>query len=156
MRIERAPSDVFDFLARVENEVLWRQSITSSRYVRATTPAIGGAGETVAAMGSRAVTMRWTVVELDPRVHVAWELDGEPWFGGGSYTVTPTDRGTAAIVLARLEVRLHGAARILEPLLWAQLHRGLRGDLDRLRGLLERSAAGLAARTREARPSLDG
>lgn len=138
IRIERDPEDVFDFLETVEHETSWRRSVTGSRYVDAARPAVGTAGETVASMGSRTVRMAWTVVALVPGRHVAWELDGDPWFGGGSYTVAGSDGGTT--VTAELAVRLHGIMRAAEPLLWVQFHRGLRSDLRRLKQRMEKHA----------------
>lgn len=129
-----APTTVFAFLSDVSNETQWRQSIVGSRYTTGTSPQIGVDGETDVSMGSKALTMRWTVVEFTDGHHVAWRLDGDPWHGGGSYTTTPAGGGTR--IRATLEVRLAGAARIFEPVIGLQLRRGLRKDLDRLGALL--------------------
>lgn len=123
----------FAYLADVRHETQWRQSIVGSRYVGTTEPAVGVDGETDVEMGPRSLTMRWTVTELTDR-HVAWRLDGEPWNGGGSYTVTATENGCR--IRGALEVRLKGAARLLEPIVGLQFRRGLRGDLTRLAELL--------------------
>lgn len=131
-------SRVFAYLSDVTNEVEWRQSIVGSRYVDAAAPALGVDGETDVAMGPKSLTMRWTITEFAEGTHVAWRLDGDPWHGGGSYTVTPTAEG--ARILAALEVRLSGAARVMEPLLGLQLRKGLRGDLRRLEALLPQKA----------------
>lgn len=129
------PTDrVFAYLADVANETQWRQSIVGSRYVGATAPALGVDGETDVAMGPKSLTMRWTISEFDAGRHVAWRLDGDPWRGGGSYTVEAVGAGTR--VRATLEVRLKGAARIMEPLIGLQLRGGLRADLRRLATLL--------------------
>ncbi|MDI2098474.1 SRPBCC family protein [Ruicaihuangia caeni] len=133
---ELKPEAAFRFLANVENEVQWRQSIEGSRYVGAGAPALGVDGETDVAMGSKSLTMRWTIVDFAEGHRVEWRLDGDPWHGGGSYTVTPRDRGSE--IRAALEVRLNGAARVFEPLLGFQLRRGLREDLRRLERLLPR------------------
>lgn len=130
-----AADAVFAYLSDVANEVHWRQSIVGSRYVGAEHPAVGVDGETDVAMGSKSLTMRWTITEFGDR-HVAWRLDGEPWNGGGSYTVTATADG--CLLRGALEVRLKGAARLLEPLVGLQFRRGLRGDLARLAELLPR------------------
>lgn|GEM_PF-7071130 len=44
--------------------------------------------------------------------------------------------GAGCTIGGALEVRLKGAARLLEPLVGLQFRRGLRSDLDRLAGLL--------------------
>lgn len=124
------PSVVFGFLAKVSNETTWRKSIVGSRYVDADLPAIGINGETDVSMGSKALTMKWTVNDLVDGKYVAWQLDGEPWDGGGSYRVLPRDQG--AEVQASLEVRLKGMARVLEPIVGLQFRRGLRNDLRHL------------------------
>jgi carbon monoxide dehydrogenase subunit G len=138
IRVERDPEEVFDFLELVEHETSWRQSVTGSRYVDTARPTVGTAGETVVSMGSRTVRMAWTVVELAPGRRVAWELDGDPWRGGGSYSVAPAEGGTT--VTAELAVRLHGITRAAEPLLWLQFRNGLRGDLRRLKQRMEQHA----------------
>ena len=89
-------------------------------------------------MGPRTVRMAWTVVELAPGRRVAWALDGDPWHGGGSYSVAPAGGGT--IVTAELTVRLHGIMRAAEPLLWLQFRNGLRNDLRRLKQRMEQPA----------------
>jgi hypothetical protein len=131
--LDRPVSEVFGFLAKVANETRWRQSIVGSRYVGADLPAVGIDGETDVEMGSKSLTMRWTVTELVDGEYVAWRLDGDPWNGGGSYRVLA--RGEGSEVHASLEVRLKGAARLVEPILGMQFRRGLRADLERLASL---------------------
>ena len=129
-----SPDAVFAYLADVANEAQWRQSIVGSRYVGTHRPAVGVDGETDVAMGSKSLTMAWTIVEYSEGHKVAWQLDGDPWNGGGSYTVTPEDDGCS--IRAALEVRLKGVARVFEPLVGLQFRRGLRNDLHRLAALL--------------------
>ncbi len=139
VQVERPAKAVFDFLADVSNETKWRQSIVGSRYIDADLPAIGVEGETDVSMGSKSLTMRWTVTELVDGEYVAWRLDGNPWNGGGSYRVLPRSDGSE--VRASLEVRLKGLARVFEPIIGLQFRRGLRADLGRLVHLLHDGAA---------------
>ena len=135
--LQRSADDVFAYLSDVRNEVAWRSSIVGSRYLGADGPGVGVDGETDVELNGRALTMRWTVTEFSPPDRfVKWELDGEPWHGGGSYRVTPVPDGCR--VQARLDVRVKGAARLLEPVLWFAFRRGLRDDLARLAGVLPR------------------
>lgn len=138
IRVEREPREVFDFLELVEHETSWRQSVTGSQYVDATRPAVGAVGETIASMGSRSVRMGWTVIALEPGRRVAWELDGDPWLGGGSYTVAASGGGST--VTAELTIGLHGVMRAAEPLLWLPFRKGLRDDLRRLKQRMEQHA----------------
>ncbi|MBF0671712.1 MAG: SRPBCC family protein [Salinibacterium sp.] len=135
--IPRDAASVFGYLSRVENEVQWRESIVESRYRHASEPAVGVRGETHVEMGGRGVVMRWDISEFEPETLVAWTLDGSPWNGGGSYRVVPTDSGCR--LTASLEVRLHGVMRVLEPILWLNFSRGLRGDLASVQELLSGS-----------------
>jgi hypothetical protein len=135
VRITRSAEEVFGFLAEVANETRWRRSIAESGFSTDGAPGVGTSGYTVAEMGGKSVTMPWQVVRFDPGRHMAWELTGGPWRGGGSYTVA--GQGEATDVTADLQVRLPGAARLLEPLLGFRLGHGLRTDLERLRGLLQ-------------------
>lgn len=130
---------VFDFLSDVANETRWRRSIVGSRYLDAAHPAIGVEGQTDVEMGSKALTMSWTVTAFTPGEYVAWTLDGDPWHGGGSYRVRAHTEG--AVVEATLEVRLKGAARLFEPVIGLSLRRGLRSDLARLVTVLDGARA---------------
>lgn len=130
---------VFAYLSDVANETQWRQSIVGSRYLDAVRPAVGVDGQTDVEMGSKALTMSWTVTAFTPGEYVAWTLDGDPWHGGGSYRVHARPDG--AIVEAALEVRLKGAARLFEPIIGLSLRRGLRTDLARLVTVLDRARA---------------
>ena len=133
--LDRSPDVVFAYLSDVRNEAAWRSSITGSRYVGADGPKLGVTGETDVEMGGRALTMRWTISGFSPGDRfVAWVLDGDPWHGGGSYRVTPAQGGST--VAARLDVRVRGVARLLEPVLWFAFRRGLRDDLARLATVL--------------------
>lgn len=144
VEISRTADEVYAFLADVRHEVAWRSSIVGSRFVGTTVPAVGVRGETDVEMGSRALTMRWvvTVADADART-VAWTLDGDPWDGGGSYAVREHTGG--CVVTASLEVRLHGVARVLEPVVGAAFRRGLRADLARLVAVLEAPPADLGS-----------
>lgn len=138
MYVDRPVAEVFDFLADVSNETKWRQSIVGSRYVGADLPAAGIDGETDVAMGSRSLTMRWTIADFIDGEYVSWRLDGDPWSGGGSYRVRACGGGSD--VQASLEVRLKGPLRVAEPIVGLQFRRGLRSDLNRLVGYFAGSA----------------
>lgn len=134
--VSPSPDDTFAYLADVGNEIHWRSSIVGSRYIGADSPRVGLAGETDVEMGPRSLTMRWKIVAFDAEDRfVAWELDGDPWNGGGSYRVERTPAG-ATRVTGTLAVRLRGVARLLEPIVAVQFRRGLRADLNRLAGRL--------------------
>ena len=127
-------AEAFAYLSDVRNEIHWRESVVGSRYLDAEQPAVGVEGETVAEMGSQGVTMRWVISEFTPGESVSWTLDGEPWRGGGSYRVTPTEGGCR--VEAALVVRVKPHLRVLEPVLWFAFRKGLRGALARLAAIL--------------------
>lgn len=129
-----AASEAFAYLADVRNEIDWRESVVGSRYVDADAPDMGVEGETVAEMGGNGVVMRWVITGYLPGEFVAWTLDGEPWSGGGSYRVAPTETGCR--VEAALTVRVKPHLRVLEPVLWFAFRKGLRGDLARLAEIL--------------------
>ena len=129
---------VFGFLADVRNEIHWRESVVGSRYVGASAPAVGVEGETDVAMGPKSLTMKWAIIDYSDGRTVAWRLDGDPWAGGGRYTVTAVPGGSR--VEAQLEVRLSGAARVFGPLMGVQLRGGLRSDLRRLGEMLPQMA----------------
>lgn len=132
--ITRPAAEVFAFLSDVENETSWRNSVSGSGYVGGQGPGIGTDGYTEVAMGGKQVRMDWRIVSFSPGRHVSWQLTGGPWQGGGAYTVRPVAGSTE--VTAELEVRLAGAARLLEPVMGIAFSRGLRADLARLQQML--------------------
>ena len=127
----------FAYLSAVGNEIHWRESVVGSRYVGTDEPALGVPGETDVRMGSKGLTMRWRIDAYDAEARfVSWELDGDPWRGGGSYRVRPRPGGGCTVTGA-LQVRLRGVNRALEPVVGLAFRRGLRGDLRRLAQLLD-------------------
>ncbi|WP_422387487.1 SRPBCC family protein [Arthrobacter sulfonylureivorans] len=81
--IHRPADEVFAFLAEVHNETSWRDSVTGSGYIGEGSAAVGTDGYTEVSMGGKQVRMDWRISSFDPGRHVAWQLTGGPWQGGG-------------------------------------------------------------------------
>jgi hypothetical protein len=69
---------------------------------------------------------------------MTYRFSGSGTTGGveGSRTVVPTDTDEALFTY-RVELALTGRYRLLRPLVGSTMKKGLRSDLDRLRGMLE-------------------
>ncbi|PWB97294.1 SRPBCC family protein [Salinibacterium hongtaonis] len=160
--VDRDPASVFAFLARIENEALWRSSVTESSYEGAgggdyakIEPAVGLSGWTRANLAGRTIRLRWKIAAVEAGEYLAWRFDGQPWQGGGSYRIEPC--GTGSKITAALVIRGRGAAAALEPLLALRLRRALHADLDRLVDVLSggprRRQTPVAQMTQDALPS---
>lgn len=81
------------------------------------------------------------VVGLDPPSR--WVEAGETHAGGGRIAVglEPADGGGATRLTMTVELRLHGARRLMGPALEPMVRRQMPRDLDRLSALLDDEAA---------------
>lgn len=129
--IERAPGDVYDFVADVSNDVKWRTGVTDSGL--ATPPPLGMGSEGFARAGD--TETRWRVVRFTEGAFVDWELLSGPFGGSGGYRIEAEGESTRFTLVADVEPR--GAMRLLGPVFRRMGARQNQTDVDRLKQLLE-------------------
>lgn len=142
--IDRAPEDVFAFVADQTNAPRWQQGL---REVRRLTPGpirVGSEHRFVRRFAGREVRTTNRFVRFEPPERVEFEIPGGWLTGRAGYAVE--GRGDAALLVSRMEFRVARWGRALEPLLARLLIRDARRDDERLRELLERREDRPAAR----------
>ena len=140
--IERPPDDVFEFVAAPENDHRWFG--TAVERIREPDEAIrvGSKVHAVDKFLGRRIRSTFEVTEHEPPRRSSIRMD-RPFAASGSYVLEPADGGTrfrwimdADPGLGRLYL-----GRIADPLVAGIFRRGVRGDLRRLKRVLEESRA---------------
>ncbi|GAB3873915.1 SRPBCC family protein [Dactylosporangium cerinum] len=148
--IERKAEEVWEVLADYDNDVLWRQGVTS---MVATPAGVVREGTTtdehMTVAGGRYHNLG-VVTTVGPGLRFAWRTTSGA-DADGSRTVTATGAGASQVRLA-LNVRLHGAQRLAAPLFRATLRRNLTADAERLRNRLQAPAEPAKAPAKPATP----
>jgi uncharacterized protein YndB with AHSA1/START domain len=137
--IDRAPAEVFAFVADQTNAPRWQQGLTGVRRLTPGPIGVGSEHEFVRRFAGRELRSGNRFVRFEPPRLVEFEI-AEGWLSGrASYEVEP--RGAASLVTCRMEFCAARWGRVLEPLLARVLARDARRDDKRLKVLLEEPAA---------------
>ena len=138
--IGRAPEAVWALVTDYESDHLWRPSITEMRPDPPGPPAVGTRVREVLKTGGRSYVTDSTVTSVGPGM--TYRFSGTGTTGGveGSRTVAAR-APQQAVFTYRVELTLSGGMRFIRPIVGATMRKGLRGDLARLRELLESSEA---------------
>ncbi|GAA3229035.1 hypothetical protein GCM10017691_20740 [Pseudonocardia petroleophila] len=133
--IDRAPAEVFAFVADQTNAPRWQQGLHEVRRLTPGPIGVGSEHMFVRRFAGRELQAVNRFVRFEPPRIVEFEIpDG--WVSGrASYVVE--SRGAATLLLGRMEFRAAGWGRMLEPLLARVLARDARRDDERLKRLLE-------------------
>jgi uncharacterized membrane protein len=131
--VNRAPDDVFEFLANAENDPQWRKGVMDIQRV---------SGEGVGAryrqglkgpLGRRIAT-DIEITEYRPNELISFRATEGPVRPEGRYELTPVDNGTR--VRFRLDADTPGAKRFIAPMVQRQMANEV-GRLDELKRVLE-------------------
>ncbi|MGH9290152.1 MAG: SRPBCC family protein [Acidimicrobiales bacterium] len=114
----------------------WRPGITEMTADPPGPPAVGTKVREVLQTGGRSYTTDSTVVSVGPGMTYHFAGHGTTGKVEGSRTVVETGPGEADFTY-RVELTLAGALRFARPIVHSTMRKGLRGDLQRLRALLE-------------------
>lgn len=129
------PADVFAVLRDYTQDPRWRQGVLDMR-PQPPGPATAGTStdEVVRFLG---ITTRTPgqVVAMRPDEALAWQARGKRMTASGTRRVEAAHDG--ARVTLETEIRLHGWWRVVEPVLALVYGRQLRGDLARLKALVD-------------------
>lgn len=133
--IERAANDVFAEVSDQTNAPRWQRGLAEVRRTTAGPIGVGTRHSVVRTfMGRRLeLTNQYTRYEPDRLVEFAFE-GSMP--GIASYVVEPGD-GELTKLVARIEIRPSGLARLAEPLMAAAMRRDVVANLATLKTLLE-------------------
>jgi Polyketide cyclase / dehydrase and lipid transport len=135
--IDRAPGEVFAFVADQTNAPRWQQGLRSVRRLDPGPIGMGSEHVFVRRFAGRVLESRNRFVAYEPPRRVEFEIPAGWLSGRASYEVEP--RAAGSLLISRMEFRAAGPGRLLEPLLARLLEHDARRDEDRLKQLLERS-----------------
>jgi hypothetical protein len=137
--IRRPAPVVFDFITRLENDMVWQSGI---RELSVDTSQLLGAGSTyreVRQMLGRTCARDMRVTAWESERHIAFETARGPMPYRASRVVVPTDEG--ALLTEYSEMRLPWFVNPFKRRIAQALHASQAGALDRLRARLEDSQA---------------
>lgn len=139
IHLKQAPDVVFEFLADLCNDPLWRPEIAAVRLVDGQ-PGHTGAKfvETVAWEGITAeVTL--TVAQAEPATQLEIQAADPGYTSLWTYTFTAAGGGTDLLIRARIETT--GPLRLVEPFMWGLITRWMEASYSNLGSAIESAAA---------------
>ncbi len=132
--IKRPISDVFDYLADVENDVNWRDEIIQAEFISKAPLGIGSEGRHKVKQGSGELDVTWKCTRLDSPVNIEWEwTSGIPASAG--YKLKTTDEGTDFTFYGTTTDK--GITRFISPIIQFVFNRQLQKNAENLKKILE-------------------
>jgi uncharacterized protein YndB with AHSA1/START domain len=131
--IDVPAAEVWAVIADYERDPDWRDGVETMAPSTAGTAVVGTTTAEVLHLGGRTYHNDGLVTAVVPGARLEWRTTSGA-DANGSRTVRPLDDGRCEVTL-ELEVRFHGAHRLLRPLLASMLRRGLDRDLAALAAL---------------------
>jgi uncharacterized protein YndB with AHSA1/START domain len=141
--IDRPAEAVWAIVADYGRDPEWRAGVETMAPDPAGEVRLGTTTAEVMHLAGRTYHNDGEVTDVEPGARFAWRTTSGA-DADGSRAVRPLDEGRCEVTLV-LNVRAHGAQRLLQPLLVSMLRRGQRADLARLADLVERGVAASAA-----------
>ena len=137
VQIDKSPAEVWEAIANYSLDRQWRNGLLEMAPDPPGGPAVGTKVHEVVRTSGRNYVADTAVTDLDPGVSYRFAGRGTIGGVGGGRSVRPDD-GTGAVFTYTIELEPKGGMRLLRPLLGPMVRSGLRKDLQKLKGLLER------------------
>jgi uncharacterized protein YndB with AHSA1/START domain len=135
--INRAPADVFGFLARFENVPLWNYAISETRKITDGPVQVGSRYRQTRTLPTRSEeTFEVTEVEPDRRLSIQGVLG--PFRGEATYLLESAGTGTA--LTNTMNLQPSGPLRLVAPLAASRVKSAVAANLDTLKQILEPGA----------------
>jgi hypothetical protein len=135
IEIERPRPDVAEFAGDPSNAPKWYVNIRSAEWKTEPPLAVGSRIAFVARFLGRRLAYTYEVTELRPGESLAMRTADGPFPMETTYTWAATDRGTRMTLRNRGEPS--GFAAIAAPVMTTAMRRAMRGDLAKLKKVLE-------------------
>ena len=136
--IDRAPGDVFAYLAQFENLPRWNYAIAETRKVTSGPVGVGARYVQLRTIPSRSEET-FEVVEFEPDRKMVIRGGFGPFSGDAIYEL---DTASDATVLTNtLDLQAHGPLSLVTPLVTRQVKSAVRTNLDVLKQVLEQGHA---------------
>ena len=138
VEISRPVAAVFAFVADQTNAPRWQDGLAEVRRLTGGPLGVGTEHEFIRRFAGRELATRNRFVSFEQDRYVQFEIPAGWLTGRASYLTEPSPSGT--ILTSRIQLRAHGPATLVEPVLARLLARDARNDDARLKRLLEDGA----------------
>ena len=135
VEISRPVAAVFALVADQTNAPRWQHGLAEVRRLTEGPLGVGTEHEFIRRFAGRELATRNRFVSFEQDRYVQFEIPAGWLTGRASYLTEPSPGGT--ILTSRIQLRAHGPAILLEPVLARLLARDARKDDARLKRLLE-------------------
>lgn len=144
VQIDRAPADVFGFMADLDNFPLWRANLASSTVMSEQSNLVGAWCEEEIQVGRRRIPGTCSITAMSPGREFTFRAGSPGLTYDGRLLVEPDGSGSRLTLGG--EVRISGLLRVLEPALRHRMRAGLRSEVATVKRVLEseRPAGGSA------------
>jgi uncharacterized protein YndB with AHSA1/START domain len=132
--INRAPADVFAYLAAFENIPRWNYAIIETHQISDGPVGVGTRYRQIRTIPSRAEEY-FEVIEFEPERKLAIRGDIGPLSGDIAYRLE--DTGGSTVLTNACDLRARGPLGVVAPLLSRQVRSAVAANLDVLRQILE-------------------
>jgi hypothetical protein len=133
VNVRSAPDEAFAVVSDYEYDPRWRRGVVTMRPQPPGAARLGTTTDEVIRFLGMTTRTPGRVTDLIDGTLLGWRAEGTRLSASGTRRVEPAEDG--ARVALRTDLRLRGAWRAVEPLV--ALSYALRGDLDRLKTLIE-------------------
>jgi uncharacterized membrane protein len=132
--IHRRTSEVFAFLAHLENVPLWNYAISETRKISAGPVAVGSRYRQIRTLPTRSEES-FEVTELEPDRRLSIRGSLGPFHGDISYLLDPV--GESTTLTNTMSLQPSGPLRLVAPLVASRVKAAVAGNLDTLKQILE-------------------
>ena len=136
VEIARPAQEVFAFVADQTNAPQWQTDLHEVRRLTDGPIGVGSEHEFVRTFAGRRLASRNRFVAFEPGRYVKFEIPSG-WISGTASYRTEASRSDRTVLTSRMEFRVRGPLRLLEPVLSRLLAKDSRRDEQRLKSLLE-------------------
>lgn len=137
VEIERPPEEVFTVIADPDNDPVWCPTVYESERIEGEGAAPGAVYRQVHKPGPAPPTeLEVELLEIDPWHHLRLRSTDELGWFDVRYELEELPDGRTRLTQVD-ETHFQGFARLLQPILWLAINRGMRRQFERLKQLLE-------------------
>jgi carbon monoxide dehydrogenase subunit G len=131
IEIAQSPSRVFAFVSDLDNLPKIQSEVVQSTVLDPGTVDVGTRFEEVVKVGPRRVTARCVVTEYEPESRMAFRAESNVVDYHARFLVEPAGEGSRVTIEGTAE--LQGVWRLMQPLLAADVRKGLKDELDAIK-----------------------
>lgn len=131
IEIAESPSRVFGFISDLDNLPKIQSEVVKSTVLDPGPVRVGTRFEEVVKLGPKRVTARCVVTEYEPESRMAFRAESDAVNYHGRFVVEPTGEGSR--VTAEGTAELRGLWRVMQPMLAADIRKGVKHELEAIK-----------------------